>query len=87
MNYGYYTDGSGNVISKHGFDGNDPPRGTVNFVAVATHEELKAVAVYVDPDKLKEQADKAAIDAAIEKLAITEAKKTYTFESVKFKDK
>ncbi len=87
MKFGYYTDGSGNVISKHAFDGNDPPRGTDNFVSVATHTELKAVAIYIDPEKQKEQADKDAIAAAVESLAITEAKKTYTFESVKFKDK
>ena len=86
--YGYFEQG-GKIIDKAELPaGQHECNDDITYVEVADKAALAAVAVYKDPDETKEAADRAAIDAAVETLAIQQAKNDgHTFESVKFKDK
>lgn len=87
--FGYFVNDQGEIVSKA-----DLPKGQhdcqddLEYIEVADRAVLDAVNVWQDPELAKEQADQAAIAAAIEELAIDRAKNVngYTFESIKYKD-
>ena len=86
MKYAIVKDSSGKVIEKHAYD--EGVTITVaagrTIEAVADMAALNAIEVYVDV----EQADRAAIAAAVEKMAIGQAKADgHEFLSIKFKDR
>jgi len=88
--FGYFKNTAGNIIAKAELPpGDHPLKDGYTYTEVADRVALDAIEIYVDvdPEIQKEADDRAAIDAAIEKLAIIEAKKIHTFTSNKYKDK
>lgn len=89
--FGYLKDTeTSRIVSKAVMPDNDQTvRSGFQFVE-CTKAELEAVEVYreIDPDKQKEAADKAAIDAAMEELAIERAEQGgHVFQSPRLTEK